>query len=398
MNYNFPVINTIEDVLPHIKNKEEFIVIDKGDYKVIDYVFQSPETFPPVEYLGGVDGQWLVNESAAFRRECRGLIFDKNGKLISRAFHKFFNYGEKPEEQKEIGLPSEMLEKLDGSMIRPLILDGDIRLATRKGITDVAMQAEEFAAGKENYIKCISAICNAGYTPIFEWCSRKNQIVIDYPEDNLVLLAIRKNDTGGYHSYEAVKAAAEQFNLPLVKSFPIEGDLNKTIEFIKTVQDKEGFVFNYPNGHKFKAKADWYVTLHRAKDAIGREKDLIKAYLTTGVDDILPILPEKYKQEVCAFLAKLTEEIVNTCRRLDGMFVNLIKDLPESFTRKDFALKVLKLAPKYKPFMFSLLPGISCIEIVIPVLTRACQSKKALDEYRWLIGGIRFGDKEIEIA
>jgi len=35
-------------------------------------------------------------------------------------------------------------------------------------------------------------------TPIFEWCSRKQRIVIDYPEDKLVLLAVRENMSGKY--------------------------------------------------------------------------------------------------------------------------------------------------------------------------------------------------------
>lgn len=392
MNYSFPVIKTINDVLPSIKDREEFIVIEKDGYTVIDYILQSPETFPSVKVYG--EGFTTESYDAAIRRECRGLIFDKEGKLISRSFHKFFNHGEKPTEQDITALPEVVLKKMDGSMIRPLILNGDIRFATRKGITDIAMQAEEFAAGKDHYINLISAMCNSGYTPIFEWCSRKNQVVLDYPEDNLILLAIRQNETGEYISHTKVVGIAENFKVPVVDSVTTD----TPIEQAKGLTDEEGYVIVYPNGHRIKAKADWYVTLHKAKDAIGREKDLIKAYLTTGIDDILPILPEKYKQEVISFLSRLTVELANSCQRLDEIFIRIIEKLPDKFTRKDFALHVLNLAPKYKPFMFSLLLGTQCMEVVIPVLIRACSNKKALDEYRWLIGGIRFGDKEEEIA
>jgi RNA ligase len=393
MKHKFPHIETINDVLPYIKDKDNFIVIDKDDYTIIDYVVQSSDTFPnPV-----IKGDTFTTELTEHKilRECRGIAFNKEGKIISRPFHKFFNYGEKPEEQTDLDLPEVVLQKLDGSMIRPLVIDGDIRLATRKGITDVAMQAEEFAAGKENYIIFISGMINGGFTPIFEWCSRKNQIVLDYPEDSLTLLAVRKNDTGEYIEYEKLKDIASTFGIPIIVTLGFREMLSneQIVETAKALKDEEGFVMVWPNGHRMKAKAEWYVTLHRAKEAIGREKDLIKAYLTTGVDDILPILPENYKNEVAHFLAKLTEELVTSCQRLDVIFLNVIKPLPEKFTRKEFALRVLNLDPKYKGIMFQLLTGQPCMEIVIPILLNACQSKKKLDEFRWLIGGIRFGEK-----
>lgn len=167
--------------------------------------------------------------------------------------------------------------------------------------------------------------------------------------------------------------------------FPI---INTIEDVLPHIEDIEEFIVI--------KKDDYDVTSHETKDAIGREKDLIKAYLTTGIDDILPILSENDKKRAINFLSKLTVELVNTSKRLDGIFVNIIEKLSDSFTRKEFTLQVIKLDPKYKPFMFSLLSGRPCMEILIPVLTRASQSKKALDEYRWLIGGIRYNEKDIE--
>ena len=31
---------------------------------------------------------------------------------------------------------------------------------------------------------------DAGFTPLFEWCSRRSKIVVDYPEDQLVLTGL----------------------------------------------------------------------------------------------------------------------------------------------------------------------------------------------------------------
>lgn len=401
MHYTFPKLTHIDDVLPYIKSNQEFVVLEKPGYIVIDYVLQNnmhtfPHAFKDRNDIVLAEGKFSKpNLSAIIRRECRGLIFDTQGNLISRPFHKFFNFGERPVEQQFLEAPAGVLEKLDGSMIRPLLLEGVVRLATRKGITDVAMQAEEFIANKPNYIEFMQKRIASNETPIFEWCSRKNQIVLDYPEDNLVLLAIRNTHTGEYTDYDDMCEQAKLYNIPVVQAYSFSHkSLDEAVNTIKNLINKEGHVFVWDNGHRMKAKAEWYVTLHKAKEAIGREKDLIKAYLTTGVDDILPILPESYKQTVCEFLANLTEQLVLTSQRLDGIFVRIVEKMPEQFTKKEFAMEVLKLDQKYKSIMFSLLPGTPCLQIVIETLLKACQSNKKLEEYRWLMNGIKF--KEIQ--
>ena len=90
MFYKFPEINHIIDVLPHIEGRNEFRIFDKEWYKVINYVVAFEETF-----------QWDDNDpvGSAIRRECRGLVFNQDGVIISRPFHKFFNVDEKDETQ-----------------------------------------------------------------------------------------------------------------------------------------------------------------------------------------------------------------------------------------------------------------------------------------------------------
>ena len=115
MRYQFPKIQTIQDVLPHIQGRDEFVVAERDSYTVINYIVSMSDTF---EMSGPND------LTGAIRRECRGLIFDKAGVLISRPFHKFFNVNEREETQMnviDLGQPHVIMEKMDGSMIRPLI-------------------------------------------------------------------------------------------------------------------------------------------------------------------------------------------------------------------------------------------------------------------------------------
>ena len=137
MNYKFPDINHIDDVVPHIEDRPEFKVMVKDWYTVINYMVAFEDTFSLIRERS--------HHNMKMRRECRGLIFDtKTGQLISRPYHKFFNAGERDETQlSKINLyePHVVLEKLDGSMIRPIPTKEGFRLATKAGITDVTMNA-----------------------------------------------------------------------------------------------------------------------------------------------------------------------------------------------------------------------------------------------------------------
>jgi len=147
MRYQFPVIRHISDVLPHIEGRDEFVVAEREGYTVINYVVAMADTFN----MSGSD-----DLTGAIRREGRGLIFDRDGNLMSRPFHKFFNVNEREETQTHVvdmSQPHVIMEKMDGSMIRPILVDGYLRLATKMGVTDVAMQAETWLAACDPSMK-----------------------------------------------------------------------------------------------------------------------------------------------------------------------------------------------------------------------------------------------------
>lgn len=192
MNYQFPEIRSIHDVLPHIEGRSEFIVAEREFGTVINYVVAMADTFD----MAGPD-----DLGAAIRRECRGLKFHPDGTIGARPFHKWFNINEREETQQhvvDLSLPHSIMEKLDGSMIHPMTVAGSVRWMTKMGITEVAKQAEEFVAANTKYLDFASWCIGNKLTPLFEWCSRKQKIVIDYPEDKLVLLAVRDNVSGEY--------------------------------------------------------------------------------------------------------------------------------------------------------------------------------------------------------
>jgi RNA ligase len=367
----FPTIETIDDVLPAVAGRDEFVVAERPWGTVIDYIVVLPDTFPcPVQETHNLeDHTW-----ATMRRECRGIKFYPDGTLAARPYHKFFNLDERQETTSvELGEKGRFHEKfvimpkLDGSMIHPIMYDGTVHFCTRMGITDVAQPAKDFAVGdlsgdhatKSWYEDFCHDLLRRGITPIFEWCSRKQRIVIDYPQDQLILTAIRVNKTGEYLTRGKMRALADPYNIPMADLYT--GDWNGIDKFAETVRDiteEEGFVIRWDDGNMVKMKGDWYLELHRAKDAISFEKRVIGLILNDEVDDILPsLLPMDYNRMI-AYRKDFWAAIKKTGDRVERIVENNREKtigLDQKDAKKHFALHVV---PSLTTGKMSLLRGL----------------------------------------
>ena len=286
MNYEFPEIRHISDVLPHIAGREEFVVAERDFGTVINYIVAMADTFDMTgpDDLGG-----------AIRRECRGIIFDRDGVIMSRPFHKFFNVNERAETQTheiDIAQPHIIMEKMDGSMIRPILVDGYLRLATKMGVTNVAMQAEAWLAAQDSeYKEWLRFYMDNGYTPLFEWVSPFNQIVLAYEIEDLVLLAIRDNVTGEYLDL-AEELTEIRCPFTVVRSYgSMEGNILEYISRQREAEGREGDIIAFADGHRLKVKNDWYVRIHKCIDRITFDRNIVDLIINEEVDDVIPTLP-----------------------------------------------------------------------------------------------------------
>ena len=285
MNYDFPHIHHIDEVLDAIKDKSEFTVAKKDGYIVINYVINGDDTFPPVKVSGGSKKMREERERTnKLLRECRGITFDsETGNVISRKFHKFFNVGERGEtflKNLDFSQPHVVTEKLDGSMLCPVMIKGAIVWCTKMGDTDVAKLSSEFLETHPEYNDLAQYLLVYDHTPIFEFCSNKQRIVMEHPEDRLVLLAIRDNITGEYDSYERLSYIAKFYGIECVREFSsINGDALEYIETLRQRDDIEGVVVTFNDGHRVKIKTDFYVRLHKVKDAINSERKIVDLIL-----------------------------------------------------------------------------------------------------------------------
>lgn len=357
-------IRHINDVLPHIDGRTDFIVAHKDGYSVIDYVYALPDSF-----------------DHPARVECRGLKFDGDGRILARPLHKFMNIGQTPDTQPDkidFSLPHTITEKLDGSMIHPAVVQGEVVFMTRMGRTDVARKAERHLNARLAH--GLRVMCTNSVTPIFEWTAPDNRIVIRYDESALTLLAVRDNVTGKYVSPEPY---AKLLELPAVRTFASTyATATDFLDYARAIQGAEGFVVRFDNGLWVKAKGEDYVLKHKAKDSILQEKNILALVISGGLDDVLPLLDEPDAKAASEYAASVESGVAALSDML-AVFVAANSNL----SQKDFALQAIPSLPtQLRSPAFMVRAGNSPSEVIRARIAANCNSSSQVEECRLLHG------------
>ena len=332
MFYSFPTIQTIDDVLPIIKDRSDFVVADKGAFTVINYVVEMNDTFPPVI----VDAE---DTDAAIRRECRGLIFcNKTRRIIRRPYHKFFNYGQKEEVlpgNVDLAKAHRVLEKLDGSLIAPFRdHTGKLWWGTKMVAESFHDVVSAFVVDKTHYERFVNECHRYDMTPIFEYVAPTNRIVVNYQSPNLILTAIRENETGEYVDYKTMKSAAAFHYIPCVRAFDFD-DFAALESYIDSLEDAEGVVVRFDNGHMVKLKGPWYVQIHKVKDRITYDRNIVEIILDENLDDLLPFLMEDERVRIMQFQTDFWSALGRLYHSVCNIFDTIQS---QNMDRKTFAL------------------------------------------------------------
>lgn len=275
--------------------------------------------------------------------DCRGIAFDKKtGKLLTRGIHKFFNLGENAissQEKFDALMKKEdpvLLEKLDGSMVTPLLLDGKVLFKMKKILCKIyendsvcfKLDGYEGRPNYEEYIKSQSKkekksnkfekerkkieelvrYCfKNNWIVIFEYCGPENVICVEYEKEEMFIIAIREFDTGRYLNWSKVEQISKQFGFRCSKR------LKGKLEDVMKPKNFEGVVTFFEKSQMFfKIKTEWYRMRHRLAPIAGsKEKKknfFINKILENKIDDVLPILEPSEKE----YVEELKQMIIET--------------------------------------------------------------------------------------
>lgn len=358
----FPTITHIDDVLPHLEGRQEFGAHYKDGYSVIDYHYVLPDSF-----------------DNPYRLECRGIKFGADGRIIARPFQKFHNIGERPSctaENLDLCRPHIVMEKMDGSMIHPAIVNDEVVFMTRMGRTDVARKAERHLTA-EVCKECRTAL-EIGITPIFEFTAPDNRIVIQYAESALTLLAMRDTVTGHYVNQPTVNSVAAWMGAAAVPIHTAPTDPRAFLDHARAIKGMEGFVIRFSDGFMVKAKGEDYVLKHRAKESVLQEKNVLALIVRDELDDVLPLLDapdranvERYRADVLSGINEAADILSRTVEAGKGA------------DQKTFATVLLKdVIPQVRSLAFQVRAGANPRDAIIASIIKGCGSATGVDHVR----------------
>lgn len=396
----FPIIETIDDVLPHIAGHEDSFFVKQTDFGCIVNYHSIVNAFGDM-WTTSETGDVILNYSESVRRECRGLKFDETGRILSRPFQKFFNVDEKKETKLDAlpwhhGVSS--ADKMDGSMLTITKASGKMRFMTKMGVTDTAIRFEEEfkrLAGEnyEHFLDLVDSLQQHGATMIFEGVAPWNRIVVGYERAELVLLAVRMNVTGRYldiHDFfgeNMMSFVSKNFNIPIRHVDHERHDgMNDAVErlgAIKNSSGEEGRVFIFGNGVRAKSKTDWYRSLHASRDDFSSSpRRRLELALQGRLDDVLPILSEAEKEDAIR-LSKMTSHAIHVW---SGLIDDAVRDHVDH-DQKTFALSeelksLAEISPILKAVAFQSrnTPRESSRKCLVESLIRGCADAKRAGE------------------
>jgi RNA ligase len=393
MKYQFPLIEHIDQVRQALAGRDEFYEAKRDGYVVFDYRLALGDTFPDV--LEGTDD--AARQTAMLRREARGLIADpRTGRVLGRRFHKFFNLGERAEtavEAVDLASGHVVLDKLDGSMVSPFLRGEELLWATMFGVTAISEQAAAFAGRVAGYERMARELLAAGANPIFEWCSTANRVVIDHPEPRLVLLAVRDLVAGTYWPYNALVELACRHGIPVVQAWSdAPSEARAFLLKVRGLDDCEGYVVRFTDGHMVKVKTAWYSHIHALKENLALEKRVVALVLENQVDDLLPHLAKDEAAALASFADEVRGNLTRYAASVSARAAELQAKHP---ARREQALALGRdLDAK---FIFAVLDGRDAYASLREYVLRQTASSTRLEGVRRYVGArwdVRARDEE----
>jgi RNA ligase len=279
---------------------------------------------------------------------CRGLVLDLEGNVIAKPFPKFFNY----EEHKPEDIPNEnfeVYEKMDGSLGIIFHYEGEWLIATRGSFT-----SEQAIKGKEMLDKLNKSALIPGYTYLAEIIYPENRIVVDYgDEEKLVVLGAYNNETG--KEVEVGEMVNEGWEV--VMMYKTWGEDWETLKK-EISKDNEGYVIRFSSGMRMKIKGDEYVRLHKILTNFS-SKDIWEL-LKNGeaLEPFLERVPDEFDDWVKRTAMNLRYSFHSIDERAgkyhDGFRYGKFNDKEVEPTKKEFAEYVKQFPVELAAVMFKI--------------------------------------------
>ncbi len=291
-------------------------------------------------------------------RQCRGLVIEgeiDEAVVVARPFAKFGNLGEygTGSAMGEIpwGADLTVTEKLDGSLISGAMVEDAVRLCSRKSLDGWQGEAAN-ALWRAHYA---GLSWPEGVTPVFEYVSPANRVVVRYEREDLVLL-------GAIDIASGADVEWAEWPGPRARVVEIRDGKDLGAALASDEENAEGFVLRFTEDPgrpsvRVKAKFAQYVEAHRVATMTSELTIWESLRSGRGVERVLELAPD----ELYGFVERTAAELTARHREL----LARARDVAESVAgmgRKEAAARVLAVKDVNHSLVFAVLDGRENVE------------------------------------
>jgi len=267
----------------------------------------------------------LPHKSEVNAFDMRGVtfVFNKDGTLWNKFFMlpKFFNLNQ-IEETQYLKVKDKKIKhiscKEDGSLVTFMMTpDEKLFSKTIRGFdNDQAVAAMNLLGAWEERMIWVKTLLRQGLTPLFEYVSWDNRIVLKYSKPQLRFIGVRDSYNGMFFPASEMNQAYIPEGVYVIPK--VDATLDELIELSKTEENIEGWVVIFEDGTMIKIKTLWYFNIHGVRtESIFREDYIIKNYYEETLDDVLAQLDPNEDKDAFDFVNVVTHAIDKYSNHID---------------------------------------------------------------------------------
>lgn len=140
-----------------------------------------------------------------------------------------------------------------------------------------------------------------------------------------------------------------EYNIPVVEQHGSVDDPKAFMQYVHELKNAEGFVIRWGDGHRVKIKAHEYLQIHKAKEAILQDRNIVELILDDKLDDVKAHLPAEDRNRLSQFESDFNLAVAYVTYVLANE-LQWIRD--DNIDRKTFAIEH---AGKYDQYMRALI-------------------------------------------
>ena len=180
----------------------------------------------------------------------------------------------------------------------------------------------------------------------------------------------------------------QKFNIPVVKTYAgTAASMEHLITETRAAEDVEGWIIRFDNGQMVKIKGDWYVRIHKTKDNLNHEKNVVDLIVNEKMDDVKPFMLEEDRKRVDEFETDFWIGIADTVRKYEDYFASM---QTIGMDRKTWALEHMPTIQRQNPFtpaiVFGLFDGRDARKLILDIIAKHTSTQTRIDSVRLLWG------------